>query len=241
MTTRKKSRTLCTDPEWLGRADCRHCGIRHMMLFSEFQGSDFDHILEPIDNLRYAENSLLYNQGDDDNKVYSIRSGFIKLVQSQRDGSLRIVRLLGPGAIFGIEALLDMPYRHTVIALAELDVCRIYTATLKHLEKEKPRLNEKVMAHWEQHLAFADRWISELSSGSVRSRTLKLLSFLAELNGDGSDTIRFFGYEDMASMIGSSREAFSRIVAELKNEGVLVKTDDSQIYRFLHTDGNTTD
>ena len=240
MTAKKKSRVLCTDSEWLGRADCRHCSIRHMMLFSELQDSDFDHILEPIDNFRYAENTMLYNQGDKDNKVYSIRRGFIKLVQSQPDGSLRIVRLLGPGAIVGIEALLDNPYRHTVIALSELDICRIYTTTLKHLETEKPRLNEKVMAHWEQHLSFADRWISELSSGSVRSRTLKLLGFLVELNGDGSNTIRFFGYEDMASMIGSSREAFSRIVAELKNEGVIVKTDDSQIYRFSLTGRNNS-
>ena len=229
---KRKTRTLCTDPKWIGRSDCKHCGIRHMMLFSDLKDSDFDHILEPIDNFHYVEMSLFYNQDEQDNKVYSIRKGFIKLVQTQPDGSFRIVRLLGPGALLGLEALLNKPYRHTAIALTELDVCRINTATLKRLEKEKLWLNEKIMAHWEQHLSFADRWISEFSSGSVRSRTLKLFSFMVELSKDNTDTIRFFGYEDMAAMIGASRETFSRVVAELKNEGVITKIGDSQTYHF---------
>jgi len=237
--TKKRTRALCTDPEWLGRSDCKNCGIRHMMLFSGLQDSDFDHILEPIDNFRYTESTLFYSQGDRDNKVYSIRRGIIKLVQTQPGGSLRIVRLLGPGALIGLEALLDKPYRHTAIALQELNVCRINKVTLKHLETEKPWLSEKIMAHWEQHLTFADRWISELSSGTMRSRILKLISFLLELNGDETDTVQFFGYEDMASMIGTSRETFSRIVSELKDEGVLSKTEDSPIYRFSPTADST--
>ena len=240
--TKTRSRTLCTDPEWLGRSDCRHCGIRHMMLFSGLQDSDFDHILEPIDNLRYLEKCLLYNQGDKGNKVFSIRLCFIKLVQTQEDGSQRIVRLLGKGAIAGLEALLDKPYRHTAVALQDIDVCRITAATLEHLEAEKSWLSEKVMAHWERHLSVADRWISELSSGTVRFRTLKLLQLLVELNGDEGNTVRFFSHEDMASMLGTSRETFSRIVAELKDEGVISRTEDGQVFRFTpeNKKGNPT-
>ena len=239
--TKKRTRALCTDPEWLGRSDCKRCGVRHMMLFSGLQESDFDHLLAPIDNFRYQERTLFYHQGDQSSKVYSIRRGIIKLVQTQADGTERIVRLLGPGALIGLEALLDKPYRHTAIALQELNICRIDTATLRQLEMEKPWLSEKIMRHWEQHLSFADRWISEMSSGSVRSRTLKLIRFLHELQGDGADTVQFFGYEDMASMLGTSRETFSRIVGDLKNEGVLSKTAHGQIYRVSPAYGQHPD
>lgn len=231
-------RNFCTDPQWLGRADCKHCGIRHMMLFSGLQDSDFDHILQPIDNLHYAEMSPLYQQGEKDDKIYSIRNGLVKLVNIQPDGSVRIVRLLGPGAVVGLEALLNKPYSHTAVALKDIDVCRIHRDTLKQLEEDEPWLNEKVMAHWEQHLACADRWISELSSGSVRSKVLKLFSFLLELNGNDKGTIQFFGYEDMASMIGTSRETFSRIVAELKNEGIIKKAGSGHRYYFLPEDAD---
>lgn len=232
MTTEPRPRSLCADPEWLGRSDCKHCGIRSMMLFSGLRDEDFDHILEPIDNLRYAEKSLFYNQNDFDNKVYSIRRGFVKLVQNQADGSVRIVRLLGPGAIIGLEALLDSAYRHTAIALQEIDVCRITTATLQHLEVENPGLGEKLMVHWEQHLSAADRWISELSTGTVRLRTIKLIKYLLELSVNHNGTIRFFGYEDMASMLGTSRETFSRTVAELKQEGLITEAGSSRVYRL---------
>jgi CRP/FNR family transcriptional regulator, anaerobic regulatory protein len=219
MVASSRQQTLCTDPEWIGRADCGHCGIRHMMLFSELDDSDFDHLLRPVDNLRYADHCQLYAEGDKGNSVYSIRDGYLKLEQMLPDGSTRIVRLLGRGALVGFEALLGHPYRHTAIALAELDVCRIDTATLNQLEIEKPRLGEKVMAHWERHLEAADRWISEMSSGPVKSRILHLCRYLLELNGREKKAIRFFGYEDMAAMVGTTRETFSRTVAELKREG----------------------
>ncbi|MBS3951382.1 MAG: Crp/Fnr family transcriptional regulator [Methylomicrobium sp.] len=229
---KQRTRSLCTNPQWLGRSDCKQCGIRKMMLFSDLKDDDFDQILEPIDNFRYPKQTLFYNQGDRGNKVYSIRRGFVKLVQTQLDGSQRILRLLGPGAIIGLEALLGKTYRHTAIALQEVDVCRIYTVTLKRLEAEKPWLNEKVMAHWEQHLTTADRWISELSSGAVRSRVLNLLKYLLEISGDNRDTVRFFGYEDMASMLGTSRETFSRTIGELKDEGIISKVGEGRLYRL---------
>jgi CRP-like cAMP-binding protein len=203
-----------------------------MMLFSGLQDSDFDHILEPINNLRYRQKSVLYNQGDKGDKLYSIRRGIVKLEQAQPDGSQRIVRVLGTGAITGLEALLDKPYRHTAVVLQEIDTCCITAATLAHLEVEKPWLNEKVMAHWERHLSAADRWISELSSGSVRSRTLRLLRFLLELNGGEDGTVQFFSHEDMASMLGTSRETFSRIVSELQDEGVISRTENGRVFRL---------
>jgi CRP/FNR family transcriptional regulator, anaerobic regulatory protein len=232
MVASSRQQTLCTDPEWIGRADCGHCGIRHMMLFSELDDSDFDHLLRPVDNLRYADHCQLYAEGDKGNSVYSIRDGYLKLEQMLPDGSTRIVRLLGRGALVGFEALLGVPYRHTAIALAKLDLCCIDTATLKQLEIEKPRLHDKVEAHWERHLEAADRWISELSSGPVKARVVHLCRYLLELEGDKENVVRFFGYEDMAAMVGTTRETFSRTVAELKRERALLPMEDSHDFRL---------
>lgn len=232
MKARTRSNAICTDPKWQGRADCQHCGIRHMMLFSGLGESDFDDLLKPIDNLLYSSDCMLYGQEDEGNCVYSIRSGYIKLEQLQLDGSVRIVRLLGRGATVGLEVLLDKRYRHSAVALTELSVCRIHHNTIVQLEEKHPELKEKLMQHWDQHLTFADRWISEISSGPVRDRILELCCYLAELNGGKDKPIRFFGYEDMAAMIGVTRETFSRSVAELKKEGILEPADVSREFIF---------
>ena len=54
---------------------------------------------------------------------------------------------------------------------------------------------------------------------------------LLELIGDENNNVRFFGYEDMASIIGTSRETFSRIIANLKKEGVLSNTGDKHTFK----------
>lgn len=207
-----------------------------MMLFSGLEESDFDLLLEPIDNLRYPVKCDFYAQGEQGETVYSIRRGLVKLTQTLPDGTQRIVRLLGPGALVGLESLLDEPYRHSVSALQEVEVCRISTATLQQLEQEKLWLSQKLMQHWERHLEYADRWISELSSGSARARTLRLLALLLEMIGDEEGRLQLFGYEDMAAIIGATRETFSRMVGELRDEGVIQATEDSQLVRVVLPD-----
>lgn len=201
------------------------------MLFSGLQESDFQHLLAPIDNLRYAPNTLFYSQGDRGSTVYSIRRGLVKLVQYPSEGSERIVRVLGPGAIAGLEALLNHPYRHTVVALQRVDVCRISVGTLNHLQVEHPWLSDRIMEHWENHLRLADRWISDLSSGTVRARVARLLLLMLELTGDGEATLRLLSYEDMASIVGTSRETFTRVIGQLRKEGVISKIGTSHDHR----------
>ena len=96
-------------------------GLTRLFGAGKLEDSDFDHLLDPIDNLRYSAGALFYHQGDAGKTVFSIRCGLIKLTQTLADGSQRIVRLLGPGALVGLEALLGEQYRHTVIALQEVD------------------------------------------------------------------------------------------------------------------------
>jgi len=227
-----KASAICTDPTWQGKADCVHCGVRNMMLFSELDDRDFDDLLRPIDNFRYANGAMLYRQFNDGEFVYSLRSGYVKLEQLHEDGATRIVRLLGRGAIVGFEALLDKKYRHTVEALTELDVCRIHRDTLEQLEHLRPELNQKLIEHWDQHLNYADRWISDISTGAVRERVISLCVYLQELNGGKGSPVHFFGYEDMAAMLGVSRETFSRAVSALKQEGVLQETAISHQFVF---------
>jgi len=222
------SLSLCAKPEWVGRADCKHCAIRQMMLFSSLEASDFDHILEPIDNLRFGPKACIYTQGEESNSIYSIRNGLVKLIQSLPDGTQRIVRLLGPGAVTGLEALVGETYQHTLLVCQEVDICRIPIETMKQLEKDHPNFNEQVMKHWEQHLNLADRWIIELSSGPMRNRVIRFLLMLLEIKSGKNNTIRLLSYDDMAAIIDTSRETFNRVIADLKANGVVKKGESSK-------------
>jgi CRP-like cAMP-binding protein len=199
-----------------------------MMLFSSLDKNAFDHILEPIDNLRFGPKACIYTQGEESNSIYSIRNGLVKLTQSLPDGTQRIVRLLGPGAVTGLEALVGESYHHTLLVCQEVDICRIPIETMIQLENEHPHFSEQVMKHWEQHLNLADRWIIELSSGPIRNRVIRFLLMLLEIKGGQNDTIRLLSYDDMAAIIDTSRETFNRVIADLKSKGLVQKGESSK-------------
>jgi CRP/FNR family transcriptional regulator, anaerobic regulatory protein len=229
--TNKQNRSLCTQPEWVGRADCKHCAIRYMMLFSDIDIENFDHILEPITNLGFASKAKVYGIGDEGKAIYSIRKGLIKLEQYLPDGTTRIVRLLGPGSIMGLETQVSNTYQHTAIALQELDVCRIPVASLVQLERENPVLSQHVMEHWERHLNLADQWIIKLSSGIIRKRVINFLLMIWDYCGNGRDTLKLLNYDDIAAITGTSRETVTRTIAELKASDVIQKGDSSKEIR----------
>lgn len=217
-------RSYCTDITWQGRADCQHCNIRHLMMFSGLPEKAFHDVLSPIDNICFPRGSVLFEEGQSDRGVFSIRSGMIKLQSLTTGGTQRIVRLLGRGGAIGLE-LLDAEecYRHTAVALTRVDVCHIPLKTMLHLDASYPQLCREVRARLQDALDRADQWILTLGNGPARKRIAWLLLLMVEYGSDPEQGVELLTREDMASIIGTSIETASRIVAELKRRGILRK------------------
>lgn len=214
--------SYCVDPAWQGRADCANCVIRNMMLFSELPLNSFDNLLQPIVHERYDAGALLYHQCEVGTGVLSIRRGLVKLVLLSADGSERIVRLLGGGAVIGLE-LLDKStaYRHSAIALQEVDLCRIPLTTLANLYSRHPELCKSVGLQLQHQVDQTDRWIMQLNTGKARTRIAEMLLFLEEANAGQDGVIELISRDDMAAVVGITKETASRVIAEFKRQGLL--------------------
>jgi len=222
---------------WQAPNQCEQCGIRHLVLFADLNKEDFYKIHHPVQEMEFAAGDFLYRQDDDPHYVYTIRSGLVKLVTYLKDGNQRIVRLLKQGDLAGIEALGDLPYEHHAIILEPVSVCRIPVNVVKELGEETPRLNKQLTVRWHRSIKEADFWLTELSTGTARSRVTQLLLFLKSIT-DESD---FFlpGREDMGAMLGITTETSSRIISELKQKGILrltgshrAEVDSEQLNQF---------
>jgi len=101
----------------------------HEVLFSDLSAADLDAIIqgvyEPIDHFTYETASILYQEGCEDNAIYTIRNGLVKLVRYLPDGKERIIRLVKATDSIGLERILGRPYGHTAIALQPVTACRI--------------------------------------------------------------------------------------------------------------------
>ncbi len=207
---------------WTGVADCQSCSLRDSVLFAGLEQSDFEKIHDPISQFAVQAGERLYRDGDQGNRLFTIRSGLVKLQRYLPDGTQRIVRLATTSDVIGLEALLDQPYEHEAIAMQPTEVCSLPVATVNELSRNNPALHKELLHRWQRALSDADSWLTELSTGSARHRVARLVLRLIDETG-GQPECRLFAREDIGSMLGITTETASRTIAEFKRKGWLTE------------------
>ncbi len=206
---------------WSGQADCRQCTLRESVLFAGLQESDFEKIHQPIDQFILQPGQALYRAGESGDRMFTIRSGLVKLVRFLPDGAQRIVRLVKTADVTGLEALLGKPYEHDAIVMQPTEVCCLPVATVQLLSRENPALHVELLKRWQRALSEADTWLTELSTGPARERIARLL--LRLVHDQDPPECNLFGREDLGAMLGITTETASRTIAEFKRQGLLTE------------------
>ena len=220
--------SYCTDASWVGRADCRHCDVRGTMLFSTLSEADLDSMLQAVDNLQLPAKAALYREGDAGDAVYTVRRGLVRLVHYAPNGARRIVRLLKPGDVAGLEVLVDRHYHHAAEAVTATDLCRIPMGVVTQLEGRNPALHQALLARWQNSVDEADTVITELSTGSAHARVARFL--LQAACNDQRTECHYLSREDTAAFLGLTVETVSRVFAEFKRKGWL--TENARCYQI---------
>jgi CRP-like cAMP-binding protein len=222
-----------TDSAWRGTAECRNCGIRAMVLFADLKEDDFSLIHAPIDDLEFHAGDTLQHMGDSAASLMTLKAGVVKLVRNTADGRQRIVRVLRPGDVIGLEALMAATYESDAVALTGVKVCRIPTQVIQRLNSETPRLHQRLMSKWHQSLKEADDWLAELNFGNSRQRVASLVLKMRATSDAGLVTL--FSREDMGAMLDLKLETVSRTLNAFVREGMLEPLDkQGRVYRVLN-------
>jgi len=221
-----------TESAWRGTADCRNCGIRDMVLFADLREEDFALIHAPIDDLEFAPGQPLVRMGETATSLYTLRVGVIKLVRNTVDGRQRIVRVLRSGDVVGLEALMGPTYDSDAIALTPIKVCRLPLQVIQRLNRETPRLHQRLLEKWHRSLKEADDWLADLNFGNARQRVAGLIM---KMRAENDATVsHLFSREDMGAMLDLKLETVSRTLSAFEREGLIEPLDkQSRIYRVV--------
>jgi len=212
----------CVQRFWMGRTDCHACELTAPMPFAILDPGRHRAELSQLGNHLLPAGTPVALGGEPADAVFAIRSGFLKVWQYDDCGLCRIVRLLRPGDIFGLEALFQATYAHNATTLSRARLCRIPADVLGQLEQQDPRLQYEVQRRWHQQLQQSDEFMLSVASGSSRERVLKLLRYLAKFAAPRAcPRVRRL---DMAAMLQISSETAARVIADLKKAGVLEET-----------------
>jgi CRP-like cAMP-binding protein len=200
-----------------------------MVLFADLNEQDFNDMHTPIDDMGFQSDAVLYSEGQSAHSMFTLRSGTVKLVRATVDGRERIVRVLRPGDVIGLEALVTGRYDSEAVAMVDVSVCRIPLSVIRQLSANSPRLHLRLMQKWQQALKDADDWLAELNFGSARQRVASLA--LKMRDPQHSQYTAFFAREDMGAMLDLKLETVSREISGLIRDGAL-KSCDKQGRRY---------
>ena len=218
-------KSICTSFEWRGRPDCINCAVRQSVLFADLEEQLLSGLLSSVSNCLYDQGSILCRQGDSALSLFSLRKGVVKLEVSGRDGDVSILRILGPGAVIGLETTLNSaePYHCTVTALSRVDACRIPMQVFQRLMKDHPEHYKVIVRLWKKHLEAADETLLQFRRGELRERLLNILKTLSGYAGESKSFLLPSG-RDLGDLTGATPVSISRVMADFKRRGILRDT-----------------
>lgn len=202
---------------------CLICKLRHAGFFCDLPGPSLEH----LEKIKYAsafpQGAVLFVEGQAPRGIYILCSGRVKLTTTSRDGKTLILRIAQPGEVLGLHATVSgKPYELTAEALqpCQLDFVK-RDDFLKFLQ-----MHADACLHAAQHLSQNCQSAYEMirSLGLSHSVSEKLARLLLEWASDGEATkegIRIkiaLTHEEIAQLIGTSRETVTRVLGEFRDK-----------------------
>jgi CRP/FNR family cyclic AMP-dependent transcriptional regulator len=185
----------------------------------------------------YPKGSVLLVEGHAPRGVHVLCAGRAKLSITSAEGKTLIVRIARPGDLLGIHATLAA---HPYEATAEtLELCRVDFISRKDLlvllERQKSSGIALAMAISKEFTEFVEHARILLLSVSAAQKLARLLLRLGDEFGERTATgIRLqtlLTHEQIAQMIGTSRETVTRLLGELRRKHILSLADNAIFVR----------
>jgi CRP-like cAMP-binding protein len=195
--------------------------LRRVPLFAHLTDEELARVSLAVRAKSYPKNSVILFEDDPGDALFVVVGGQVKVVLIGEDGREVILAMLREGDFFGEMSLIDdQPRSAHVIATEEADMLVLRRDDFRAAMDEAPRIALGLLQALSRRLRRADDKIGGLVLLDVSGRLAKLLLELADDN-DGVTIARRLTHQQLAQMIGSSRETVSRTLRDLTDRGLI--------------------
>jgi len=196
--------------------------LKAVPLFASFPEDQLRMLTTMVTRRSASRSTTIMAGGDATDSLYIVLSGRLKVMMSDSDGKEVILSILGPGEFFGEMGLIDdEPRSASVVTIEPCELLSISKRDFKKCLVDNSEMSMAVMRGLVRRLREADRKIGSLALLDVYGRVARLLLDMAEnVNGEKVVTKRL-PKQDIAKMIGASREMVSRVMKDLQTGGYI--------------------
>jgi CRP/FNR family cyclic AMP-dependent transcriptional regulator len=168
-----------------------------------------------------AKNSIVINEGDDTDSLYIVLKGRANALRSDESGRQFIVNRFGPNDYFGEMSFFDRNSRcATVITREKCTLMVLPRKAFFEFAARHPEIYKNLIKALLEKLRRATQQIEELAFLDVYGRLARFL--IENQNAEGVIDEKLT-QQELADMVGSSRETVNRIFNELVGGGFIEK------------------
>ena len=200
--------------------------VRRAPLFTALDDAAAASVRASMDTVKIAKGSILFKEGDDGEHLYVIVEGKIKLGTSSGDGRENLLSILGPGEMFGELSLFDPgPRTSSATAVTDAKVLSLSHGKVIPWLKQNPDVALQLLARLAQRLRRTNEAVGDLVFSDVPGRVAKALIDLGDrfgkTNAEGLLVNHDLTQEELAQLVGASRETVNKALADFAGRGWL--------------------
>ena len=205
--------------------------IRRVPLFAMLTETQANAVANAVVKRRFKRGETIVEQGKKSNALFILLNGRARVITADGRGREVILATLQPGDHIGEMSLIDNePHSATVRAEVQTDVLMLGRVEFARCLPENTSMTYAIMRGLVQRLRHADRKIESLALMDVYGRVARALLEFASDTGNGELLIRDkISRQDLAKMVGASREMVSRVMKDLEERGFIQTQDNGSI------------
>ncbi len=200
--------------------------LRRAPLFEGLDDESARALRREMSDVKLSRGEHLFLEGQDGDRLYVVLDGKIKLTRAAADGRENLWSVLGPGEMFGELSLFDpRPRTSTASAVTDATVAALAHDTLRSWLPGRPDVSMHMLQALARRLRRANNVVADLVFTDVPGRVAKNLLDLAERFGeqdhDGLHVHHDLTQEELAQLVGASRETVNKALADFAARGWL--------------------
>lgn len=204
--------------------------LRRVPLFSGLTESQLEALAAGSARRSYPKGRTIVSEGEPSQSMYILLAGRAKVQRSDAEGKEVILAVLGSGEFIGEMSLIDdAPRSASVITLESCEFMAVSKEAFKAMLVQSPDVAMNVMRGLVRRLREADKKIETLALLDVYGRVARVLLDFSEEVGGQRVVKNKLPRQEIAKMIGASREMVSRVMKGLEVDGYIVAMPEGKL------------
>lgn len=206
--------------------NCLTCPVRGEHLFCNLSAQAGQRLNEIKSTAVHPKGAMLFIEGQQPRGAFVLCTGKAKLSTSSREGKTIITKISEPGDVLGLNAVIsNRPYEVTAEMMEPGQANFVPRDSLMHLLKDYPEVAVRIAQQLSRNYYTAYEEIRTLGLAASPSEKFAklLLSWSTKSSGDdGSSQVKMtLTHEEIAEIIGTTRETVSRLFSEFKKKQLM--------------------